>query len=272
MKLPTHSKGYSNMQLSKQELYRFPWSGNDNPIGWLEVTDKCNTYCRGCYRINGMQGHKTLEQIKEEIALLAKWRNCDNISIAGGEPLIHPDIMEIIAYIKSLKMKPLILTNGIKLENNRRSMVEVNKAPGRLAFTFHIDSEQQRPHWKGKSETELFELRQYYADMVHDVGRMSACFGMTVYPGNLDFVPEMIRWANKNIDRVHGLVLIGYRNATMNGDYDYYADGKKIKLETSYVFEDTEESYLESKDIYKKIKDEFPHYETSAYMGGSERD
>lgn len=256
------------MELSKRNMYRFPWSGNDNPIGWLEVTDKCNTYCRGCYRINGMQGHKTLEQIKEEIALLAKWRNCDNISIAGGEPLIHPDIIEIIAYIKSLKMKPLILTNGIKLENNR-PMVEELKRAGAIGFTFHIDSEQQRPHWKGKTETELFELRQYYADMVHDVGRMTAFFGMTVYPGNLDFVPEMIRWANKNIDRVHGLVLIGYRNATMNGDYDYYADGKKIKLETSYVFEDTEESYLESKDIYKKIKDEFPHYETSAYMGGT---
>ena len=148
------------MQLSKRDLYRFPWSGNDNPIGWLEVTDKCNTYCRGCYRINGMQGHKSFDQIKEEIALLKKWRNCDNISIAGGEPLIHPQILDIVAYIRSLKMKPLILTNGIKLENNQPFMVELKKA-GVVGFTFHIDSEQQRPHWKGKSEEELFELRQH---------------------------------------------------------------------------------------------------------------
>src|SRR3990172_7988323 len=87
------------MRPLKHEMYRFPWSSNDNPIGWLEVTDKCNIYCRGCYRMNGMAGHKSLEQIKSEIDLLKEWRNCDNISIAGGEPLLHPQILDVIAYI-----------------------------------------------------------------------------------------------------------------------------------------------------------------------------
>ncbi|MCL4246808.1 MAG: radical SAM protein [Anaerolineae bacterium] len=257
------------MELLKRNMYRFPWSGNDNPIGWLEVTDKCNTYCRGCYRINGMQGHKSVEQIKEEINLLKKWRNCDNISIAGGEPLIHPNIIEIVAHIRGLKMKPLILTNAIKLYENRPMVVELKKA-GAVGFTFHIDSEQQRPHWKGKTEEELFELRQYYADMVHDVGGLFASFGMTVYPGNLHMVPDMVRWANKNIDRVHGLVLIGFRNAVMEGDFDYYANGQKVDLRTSYVADNDAESYLTSADIYAEIKKHFPHYETSAYMGGSQ--
>jgi hypothetical protein len=215
-----------------------------------------------------MQGHKSLEQIKEEIALLKKWRNCDNISIAGGEPLIHPDILNVIAHIRSLKMKPLILTNGIKLENDRPFMVELKKA-GAIGFTFHIDSEQQRPHWKGKSEIELFELRQYYADMAHSVGGLFVSFGMTVYPGNLEFVPELIKWANQNIDRVHGLVLIGFRNAALEGDYDYFVGGKRINPQTSYVGDSTEESFLTSTDVYNKIKEHFPHYETSAYMGGS---
>ena len=256
------------MALSIRNMYRFPWSVNDNPIGWLEVTDKCNTYCRGCYRINGMQGHKSLEQIKEEIDILKKWRNCDNISIAGGEPLIHPDIIEILEYISGRGMKPLILTNGIRLENDRQFMLELKQA-GAIGFTFHIDSEQQRPHWKGKSELELFELRQHYADMVHDVGGMFVSFGMTVYPGNLDFVPEMVKWANRNIDRVHGLVFIGFRNAVMEGDFDYLVNGQKIDMATSYVADSNEESYLVSEDIYNKIREHFPHYDTSAYMGGS---
>ncbi|MFO7321516.1 MAG: radical SAM protein [Chloroflexota bacterium] len=257
------------MPLEKRSMYRFPWSGNDNPIGWLEVTDRCNTYCRGCYRINGMQGHKPLEQVKEEIQLLKKWRNCDNISIAGGEPLIHPEILDIVAYIRELGMKPLILTNGIRLENNRALMIELKRA-GAIGFTFHIDSEQARPHWKGKSEEELFELRQHFADMAHSVGGLFASFGMTVYPGNLDFVPRMVAWANKNIDRVHGLVFIGFRNAALEGDFDYYVAGKKITLQTSYAAENTSESYLTSADIYEKIKESFPHYETSAYMGGTQ--
>lgn len=256
------------MERTKQDMYRFPWSGNDNPIGWLEITDKCNTYCRGCYRINGMQGHKSLEQVKEEIAMLKKWRNCDNISVAGGEPLIHPDILEIVAYIRSLKMKPLILTNGIRIENDRAFITELKKA-GIVGFTFHIDSEQNRPHWKGKSETELFELRQHFADMVHSVGGLFASFGMTVYPGNLDFVPKMVEWANKNIDRVHGLVFITFRNATMEGDFDFLVGGKKVNPQTSYIADSDQEAYLKASDVYDKIKASFPHYETSAYMGGS---
>jgi len=70
------------MKPDKKHMYRFPWSLNDNPIGWLEITDKCNIYCRGCYRLN-QTGHKSFEQVKEEIRFLKEWRNCDNISIAG---------------------------------------------------------------------------------------------------------------------------------------------------------------------------------------------
>jgi len=33
------------MALEKDELYRLPWSMNDNAIAWLEITDKCNIYC-----------------------------------------------------------------------------------------------------------------------------------------------------------------------------------------------------------------------------------
>ncbi|MBZ0284026.1 MAG: radical SAM protein [Anaerolineae bacterium] len=256
------------MKPSKHNMYRFPWSVNDNPIGWQEVTDRCNTYCRGCYRINGMQGHKSLEKIKEEIKLLKELRNCDNISIAGGEPLIHPNILEIVAYIHDLGMKPLILTNGIKLENNREFLADLKKA-GAIGFTFHIDSEQARPGWKGKTEMELFELRQHFADMVAEVGGMFVSFGMTVYPGNLHIVPEMVKWANKNINKVHGLVFIGFRNAVMGGDYDYYVDGKQINMQTSYIADSNEESYLTSSDIYAHLKETFDHYETSAYMGGT---
>ena len=84
------------MALQKRDLYRLPWSKNDNPIAWLEVTDICNLRCEGCYR-QKLTGHKPLEQIKEEILFFKEWRNPDNASIAGGEPLLHPEITEIVA-------------------------------------------------------------------------------------------------------------------------------------------------------------------------------
>ena len=101
------------MPLEKNTIFRLPWSKNDNPIGWLEVTDICNLKCLGCYR-QKLYGHKTLEEIKNEILFLKKWRNVDNLSIAGGEPLMYPEIMEVVAFAKQQDIKPIMLTNGVK--------------------------------------------------------------------------------------------------------------------------------------------------------------
>ena len=100
--------------IDKRDLYRLPWSMNDNAIAWLEVTDICNLYCEGCYR-QRITGHKTLEQLKEEVLFFKRWRNPDNVSIAGGEPLIYPHIVELVAFIKENKMKPIVLTNAMAL-------------------------------------------------------------------------------------------------------------------------------------------------------------
>ncbi|GAB4575974.1 MAG: hypothetical protein Kow0077_30140 [Anaerolineae bacterium] len=258
------------MPPAKRAMYRMPWSLNDNPIGWLEITDKCNIYCRGCYRRN-ITGHKSLEQIKEELRFFKEWRNCDNISIAGGEPLIHPDIMEIVAYIRELGMKPLILTNGVKLTDNRPLLRELKKA-GAFGFTLHIDSEQQRPHWKGKTEDDLLALRLAYARLIHEVGGLYCSIGMTVYPTNLGDVPKIVRWATSHADLIQGVIFIAFRAAPQDGEFNYFVSGRQLEqVEVSYTSEDDSEIYITSADIYEKIKEANPYYETSAYLGGSQR-
>ncbi|HEX7568286.1 MAG TPA: radical SAM protein, partial [Anaerolineaceae bacterium] len=122
--------------LDKRNLYRLPWSMNDNPIAWLEVTDICNIHCEGCYR-QYMTGHKTLDALKEEVDFFIRWRNPDNFSIAGGEPLIYPHIVELVEYIASKGIKPVILTNAYALTPE---ILKKLKKAGLAGFTIHIDS------------------------------------------------------------------------------------------------------------------------------------
>ncbi len=175
--------------LDKRDYYRLPWSMNDNPIAWIEVTDICNIHCEGCYR-QYMTGHKTLAQLKEEVLFFKQWRNPDNFSIAGGEPLIHPDIVELVAFIAEQGVKPVILTNGKAL--TPELLHELKKA-GLSGFTMHIDSHQNRPHWQGKSEKEHNELRQKYADMVAAEGGLYLVFNSTVYPSTYHEIPDVVR-------------------------------------------------------------------------------
>jgi len=258
------------MKLAKQEMYRMPWSMNDNPIGWLETTDRCNIACLGCYR-QEIAGHKPLEEVKEDIRFFKEWRNCYNISIAGGEPLLHPDIVEIVAYTHELGMKPLLLTNGRKL--TRETLVELKKV-GLLGVALHIDKMQMRqPEWNHKTEAELNELRQHYVDLVYDVGGLYCNCGMTVYRSNVAEIPDVVRWANQNIHKVHGLVFITFRAAPVDQGVEYIKpDGSPANaIELSYTAGEAvmEDTGLTSEDVWRAIRSQYPHYDASAYLGGT---
>jgi MoaA/NifB/PqqE/SkfB family radical SAM enzyme len=256
------------MTLDKRDLYRLPWSMNDNPIAWLEVTDICNIHCEGCYR-QYMTGHKSLEQVKEEVDFFIRWRNPDNFSIAGGEPLIYPHIVELVAYIASKGVKPVILTNAMAL--NPELLHKLKKA-GLAGFTIHIDSHQNRPHWNGKTEAELNVLRQQCADMIAAEGGMYLIFNSTVYPSSFHEIPDVVRWGQEHIDKVNGLVFITYRTATSDTNVALNALDQHVDMEKlSYVKESFNEKFVTSPEVYELIRQSFPDYDASGYLGGSVR-
>ncbi|HEX7395696.1 MAG TPA: radical SAM protein [Anaerolineaceae bacterium] len=254
--------------LDKRNLYRLPWSMNDNPIAWLEVTDICNIHCEGCYR-QYMTGHKTLDQVKEEVDFFIRWRNPDNFSIAGGEPLIYPQIVELVEYIASKGIKPVILTNAYALTPE---ILKKLKKAGLAGFTIHIDSHQTRPHWNGKTEAELNVLRQKCADMVAAEGGMYLIFNSTVYPSTFREIPDIIRWGQANIEKVNGLVFITYRTATSDTNVALDSLDHKVDMsKLSYVKESFDEKFVTSPEVYDLIRQNFPEYDAAGYLGGSIR-
>ena len=254
------------MTLDKRNLYRLPWSMNDNPIAWLEVSDICNIHCEGCYRQH-MTGHKPLEQIKDEVLFFKRWRNPDNVSLAGGEPLIHPQIVDIVAFIAQNGVKPIILTNALAL--TPELLRELKKA-GLAGFTIHIDSHQNRPHWKNKTERELNELRQRYADMVAAEGGLYVIFNSTVYPSTFHEIPDVVRWGQANIDRVHGLVFITYRTATTSTHVARDSADREVDFgQLSYIRDQFDEKFVTGPEVCQIIQANCPEFEPSGYLGGS---
>ena len=251
--------------LEKRELYRMPWSMNDNPIAWLEVTDICNIHCEGCYRQH-ITGHKTLEALKEEVLFFKRWRNPDNISIAGGEPLIHPQIVDLVAYIHEQGIKPIILTNAVAL---KPELLHELKKAGLAGFTIHIDSHQDRPHWRGKTEADLNELRQQCAEMIAAEGGLYTIFNSTVYPSTYHEIPDVVRWGQANIDKVQGLVFITYRTATIDTQSGVALDHEVDISKLSYTRDSFSEKFITSPEVYQIIKETSPEYEPSGYLGGS---
>lgn len=244
--------------LDKRKLYRLPWSLYDNPVGWVEITDKCNMDCLGCYRnyLATDEGHKRLEDIKEEIMFLHKERNVSEITLAGGEPLLHPDIIKIVEFISLRSLGAKIFTNGKGLTPEFMHQLV---AAGLNQITLHIDSFQTRnDEWDHKNEIELNDLRQYYVDICRKLRKTDLSFASMITRQNLKDVPKIIKWALDKKGIVNGLAFFALRQ------YKTVFNDKKPAL----VNINTQDN-IHSTDIYNTIKSDFPQYDVAAYFGGT---
>ena len=256
--------------LDHNRYYRLPWNLPDNAISWLEVTKACNLHCEGCYRENDPKGHKSLDQIKRDLAIFKKYRKTDGVSLAGGDPLVHPGIVEIVRLVAQDGFKPIINTNGLAL--NKELLLELKRA-GAAGFTFHIDSKQHRPHWKGKTEIELNVLRLSFAEMLAEVGGLSCAFNSTVYADTLQYVPDILAWGQEHIDIVHVIVFIAIRAAVLESKFDYYAGADKVDMSPIVYSTPDQNQRLDilSNDVVETIRTRYPDFEPSAYLNGTEK-
>jgi len=255
--------------IDHRDLYRLPWSLPDNAISWLEPTSACNLACDGCYRENVAGSHKSLDAVREEVRLFRRLRNSDGISIAGGDPLVHPEIVEIVRAVAEEGMKPIVNTNGATL--TKELLRELKKA-GVVGFTFHVDSRQGRPGWKGKNEIELNELRLHLARMLADEGGVSCSFNATVYEDTLKYVPELSEWAARHIDIVQVMVFILYRAAVPQLPFDWYVGGTKIDRDKLYYSEDGHRrADLKAREVIAGLREKDPDYAPAAYLNGTDR-
>ncbi len=255
--------------LDHRNLYRFPWSSSDNVISWLEPTSKCNLACEGCYREN-VDSHKPLKEVRADLDVFNRLRTYDGVSIAGGDPLLHPQVVEIVRMVAADGHKPILNTNGLALTE---PLLRELKAAGLVGFTFHIDSKQGRPGWKNKNELQLNELRLQLANLVASVGGLSCAFNATVYEDTLKYVPDLVQFAEDHIDKIDVMVFILFRAAITEGNFDYVRDGNKVDGAKVVYSVDKAAHRLDltAPEVVAKIRERFPDFQPSAYLGGTEK-
>jgi hypothetical protein len=250
-------------------MYRLPWSLNDNVLAWLEPTKRCNLYCEGCYSRNDPKSDKSLDQIRSELQAFVRQRRVDSISIAGGDPLVHPKIVEIVRMIRhEFGLKPIANTNGLALD---RSLLHALAQAGIAGFTFHVDSTQQRPKWKGASERDLNELRLSFAELVRKEGDLSVAFNATITRQTLGETPGLVNFAQRHIGLVDSMVFILFRSA-LDRQFEYFANGKSISTKSLvYYEEDAQQGMppLVANDVVREIRKQHPDFAPAAYLGGT---
>lgn len=112
-------------------------------ISW-NTTNQCNMFCDHCYRdasckledeLNTAEGKALLDEIAKAGFKI--------MIFSGGEPLMRPDIVELVQHATSLGLKPVFGTNGTLITPE---LAQQLKAAGTMGVGISLDSLDPQKH------------------------------------------------------------------------------------------------------------------------------
>src|SRR3989440_7229013 len=118
-KIGREFSGYNILESGKRLVDRKPLQCS------LYVTDRCNLDCAYCTEYDNGGRDPSLDDLKKWIR---KIRDVGTMRIAlvGGEPLVHPNIVELVRYCRELGFATSLTTNGFLL--TRKLIAELEEA------------------------------------------------------------------------------------------------------------------------------------------------
>lgn len=110
----------------------------------IEVNDHCNLTCPVCFANSApsRDGTRSLAEVEHMLdALVASEGEPDLVQISGGEPTLHPQIIEILRLAKSKPIRHLMInTNGIRIARDRAFVAELATLKPNFEVYLQFDS------------------------------------------------------------------------------------------------------------------------------------
>lgn len=102
---------------------------------YIEISNVCNLKCPFCSPTNRPQTMMTAEKFGEIIKQVKEYSDYIYLHVKG-EPLIHPQFMEILSIAEANKMKVNITTNGVMI-NKVKETLFASKAIHQINISLH---------------------------------------------------------------------------------------------------------------------------------------
>jgi hypothetical protein len=170
-------------------MIRLLWTAETAPHLVLEITRSCNIVCHGCYKRRSA-GTKSLDEIEKDLDTALALRRVHTVSIAGAEPTLHPQLVEIVDRVRRRGLRAALITNGLLLDD---PLLGGLRRVGLDVVMVHVDEGQQRPDLPAHpTSEEVNALRLAITRRVAARG-MDAGLCTTICRDTLPKLPSLIR-------------------------------------------------------------------------------
>jgi len=106
----------------------------------LEPLFRCNLACMGCGKIQHPEPILDRRLSPEQCFAAAAECGAPIVSVCGGEPLIHPDIAQIVDGLIERDKSVILCTNGLLLERK----LDLFRPSDQLSIDVHLDGTEKR--------------------------------------------------------------------------------------------------------------------------------
>lgn len=137
-------------------------------IGLIEVTNKCNLQCPLCYANAGEGEFLTLDNIEKMMDFFqaSEGGQAEILQISGGEPTLHPEIINILKMAKAKSFKYVMLnTNGIRLAEDEGFVRELQQFTGGFEVYLQFDGFKEATYRKLRGENLYSRKQQAIANL-----------------------------------------------------------------------------------------------------------
>ncbi|KWX03566.1 pyrroloquinoline quinone biosynthesis protein PqqE [Carbonactinospora thermoautotrophica] len=120
----------------------------------IQITERCNLHCAHCFVSSGDWGeHMSFEDITERVLPRLRRARVERITLTGGEPFVHPSIMEICAAIADLGMPVGICTNATQTTDEQIAYLQ---SLGNVHINVSFDGFRPESHGKFRGNQSSF--------------------------------------------------------------------------------------------------------------------
>ncbi len=168
----------SGRRLLKEKIYLPDWVAWDPVIANIEVTTKCNFRCRHCARTQKGVTARDMSTDQFE-SILEKTPSAYRVTLVGlGEPLLHPQLVELVATAKRHGRRVALVTNGQLLTPEMSSRL---LDAGLDGITFSLDSVDSGQVNKLRAGSDLALIEQHIREFCRLAQRLDRAVARAVF-------------------------------------------------------------------------------------------
>lgn len=161
-----------------------------------EVTSACNLKCIHCHASGGKPASDEMDtyEAKRFIRDLANVSEFRMLVFTGGEPLVRPDLIELMDYSNSLGFKNVIATNGTLIDD---SLAKDLKKVGVVGAAVSLDAPTPEAHDFVRNSPKAYELAMRGIRAINRAGILLQ-INVTAMEYNFDLLSEIIDVSDQN--------------------------------------------------------------------------